>query len=171
MSRWIRRLKTYLYSTMSQMRLNNEQYSTSSLPWQIFCKNWCGLDCVNDSGVYLCAIMCNKQVNNVIKLENCQLPCKFPCTDTMVAKVPLPEAYPGALVYGLKLKFYTMLQMHHIFVGRIAYKKCRDAAYCYRCSMGLCMCLLCHNREAIQKRPNRSRCRLGCGLGWARKTM
>jgi len=120
--------------------------------------------------VLLCAI--NRSIiNNVIKLENCQLPCKFPCPYTMVAKVPLPEAYPGALVYGLKLKFYTMLQMHHVFVGRIAYKKCRDAAYCYRCSMGLCMCLLCHNREAIQKRPNRSRCRLGCELGWARKTM
>jgi len=88
----------------------------------------------------LCAIMCNKQVNNVIKLENCQLPCKFPCPYTMVAKVSLSEAYPGALVYGLKLKFYTMLQMHHVFVGRIAYKKCRDAAYCYRCSMGLCVC-------------------------------
>ena len=41
-----------------------------------------------------------------------------------------------------------------------------DAAYCYRPSSVVCL-----SHWALQKRLNRSRCRLGWGLGWAQGTM
>jgi len=43
------------------------------------------------------------------------------------------------------------------------------AAYCYRRSIGLSVCL--SRSWALQKRVNRSRCCLACGLGWAQESM
>jgi len=46
-----------------------------------------------------------------------------------------------------------------------------DAAYCYRPSSVVCLSVcrsVCLSQSwTLQKRLNRSRCRLGCGLEWA----
>ena len=43
------------------------------------------------------------------------------------------------------------------------------AAYCYRQSIASGLSVWQSHRWALQKRLNRSRCRLGCGLGWAER--
>jgi len=69
--------------------------------------------------------------------------------------------------------FCCLLERKSI-LGRIVMHSI-DAACCYQCSMvSLCVCLsVGHKLQpwALQKRLNRSRCRLGCGLGWAQVTM
>jgi len=45
-----------------------------------------------------------------------------------------------------------------------------DSAYCYGRSSVVCRSV-CHDREPCKKELNRSRCRLGCGLGWIQGTM
>ena len=46
-----------------------------------------------------------------------------------------------------------------------------DAACCYACYVVVCVCVCLKHWWALQKRLNRSRCYLACGLGWAQGTM
>ena len=74
------------------------------------------------------------------------------------------------------------MYFHWLWFLKTKFTHCIDVAYCYRRSVvcvSVCMsvCLsvcmsLGHNREPwpVQKRPNRSRCRLGYGHGWAQGT-
>jgi len=46
-----------------------------------------------------------------------------------------------------------------------------DTAYCYRRSSVVCLSVGLSRSRALQKRLNRPRCRLGCGLGWVQGSM
>ena len=46
-----------------------------------------------------------------------------------------------------------------------------DTAYCYRRISVICLSVCLSQSRALQKRLNRSRCRLGCGVGWAQGNM
>ena len=56
-------------------------------------------------------------------------------------------------------------------LGCIARTKSKYAANVLSMLRGLCVCVCWLLSWAVQKRPNRSRCGLGCGLRWTKETM
>ena len=68
------------------------------------------------------------------------------------------------MCHSLVLSVATTL---HNLLLYAASQYCVDAAYCYRRCRVVCLSVDLSQSWALHKRLNRSRCRLGCGFGWA----
>jgi len=102
-------------------------------------------------------------------------------TDNEISSVRLVRT-SGAVIWWFRMYTYVALVTCACVVDKGTFRSRRrvyvyvDGPYCYRrssvvCRSGRVSLSVCHSRKPRKKRLNRSRCRLGCGRGWAKGSM